>query len=153
MNIHYLYLKLYFIHLTCKSFVLGSDLVSDFLQFQDQVEEAIAQAAVLPRIIAVPMFLNPVEKKRRCIVDKLETIISDICTSGEAPAGEWMREFARNAAGGPHRGNGTQSYKRTFSPREAAELCCGLLFASHKNPCMSVCSCGLILDIMVHFAV
>ena len=54
------------------------DLITEFLQFQDRVEEAIAQSTVLPRVLSKLLYLHPVQSMRRRIVDKLEGVITGI---------------------------------------------------------------------------
>ena len=57
---------------------LGVDLITEFLIFQDKVEEAIAQSTVLPRFLSLLLYLKPVESMRLRIVKKLEQVINSI---------------------------------------------------------------------------
>lgn len=122
----------------------GMNLTTEFLQFQDTLEDAIAQATVLPRVLALPLYLQPVERRRGAIVQKLAHIIEEVWAKhpcegeGEGAIGVWLMEIHRN--NNRLRNIGTtvsNSYQREFSATEAAELCCGLLFASHKNPSLA----------------
>ena len=126
--------------------LLGGDLTSEFLHFQDKMEDAIAQATILPKALALPLFLEPVQKLRGAIVRKLAAVIEETWVGiqeGCEGVGVWLMEINTNNQ--RLRSNSSMSevvgssnvYRREFSATEAAELCCGLLFASHKNPSLA----------------
>jgi cytochrome P450 len=131
----------------CLVFVVGLDLVTEFLLFQDSMEEAIAQATVLPRVLSLPLYLEPAQRRRGAIVQKLSQAIETVWAQEDQGLGVWLGEIRRNnrrlrkradgdAAESQDHG-GSAAYQREFSATEAAELCCGLLFASHKNPSLA----------------
>ena len=102
--------------------------IDAFMSFQDAIEDATAKAAVLPRILSLPLVLWPVARRRRELTARLaramqaaEPLYSAI---SDATVGSWYR-FVRGIGEVevPHR-----------SHAEVAELAIGLLFASHKNP-------------------
>lgn len=94
------------------------DLVSDLLAYMDQIENATAKAAVLPRNISVPLVLRPTAASRHVLQEKIKTRIASAFSTKEK--GPWMRAFAEESS--------------HISQDEAASLVIGLMFAAHKNP-------------------
>jgi cytochrome P450 len=100
-----------------------------FMAFQDSVEDATAKAAVLPRLVSLPLVLWPSALRRYRIVRRLTAAIKDAeraAAPGEGNHGSWLA-FARSAVL-------SRFSKTPVREAEAAELAVGLLFASHKNP-------------------
>jgi len=95
-------------------------LLDEIMKFQDCVEDATAKAAVMSKLLARPLVLRPVEKKRQ----KLEVLIAAYIEAvwNKNPKremmGPWLQTF----------------YDEKISSQEAATLVIGLMFAAHKNP-------------------
>mmetsp|Transcript_37539 Transcript_37539/g.58635 ORF Transcript_37539/g.58635 Transcript_37539/m.58635 type:complete len:302 (-) Transcript_37539:119-1024(-) len=102
-------------------------MVDEFMIFQDELEEAVAKAAVLPKWLAKPLFLSPVAAMRMKIANRLCRSIVEIW-GGKGQPGLWLSAIRQCSRPG-----GTE----TISADEAAHLCVGLLFASHKN--LAIC--------------
>lgn len=105
----------------------GAEFVSDFIKFQDAVENATAQAAVLPRALALPMVLWPCAVRRRGLakrVQRLMDVAFECATSGRRgpvqKLGPWLEAIRDPSLG--------------LSRAEGAQLIISLLFAAHKNP-------------------
>lgn len=104
----------------------GASLIDDFMAFQDALEEAIAQASVLPRALSLPLALWPVGWRRRALVARLGAAVG---RAREADGhGPWLRAF-RAAA---------------LPPSACGELVVGLLFAAHKNPAIGAAQAFLL---------
>ena len=98
----------------------GDAFLDAFMAFQDQLEDATAKAAVLPRWLARPLILRPVERLRRGVRERLAAALDDAYASADDDAlGPWAVAL------------------RSRSRDDAAELCIGLLFAAAKNPAIA----------------
>ena len=94
-------------------------LLTALMSFQDNVEDAIAKAAVLPRFLALPLCLWPMALSRRRLTRRLKRILESVKTEAEAAeAGPWLRAF----------------WSEQVPLQDAAEFVVGLVFAAHKNP-------------------
>lgn len=107
------------------SVFLGSSLLessdaflNDFMVLQDDIEEATAAAAVLPKLISSPLILRPVERSRIKFQKDIAKRILDAWKKPEKQQGPWLKEFRTQGV----------------SVDKAAEFIVGLLFAAHKNP-------------------
>lgn len=107
------------------SVFLGSSLLEasdgfldDFMILQDDIEEATAAAAVLPKFMSSPLILRPVEKSRIEFQKDIAQRIVDAWKKPEKQQGPWLKEFRSQGV----------------SVDKAAEFVVGLLFAAHKNP-------------------
>ena len=107
------------------SVFLGSSLLEssdafldDFMILQDDIEEATAAAAVLPKLISSLLILRPVEKSRIRFQKDIAQRIVDAWKKPEKQQGPWLKEFRSQGV----------------SVDRAAEFVVGLLFAAHKNP-------------------
>ena len=100
----------------------GGAFIDAFMTFQDGIEDATAKAAVLPRVLALPLVLWPVARTRRRLTARLAAAIRQ-AEHGVDPValGSWLHAMLLP---------GSQRRPR----EEIAELAIGLLFASHKNP-------------------
>jgi len=112
------------------------DLLSEFMVFQDAVEDATAKAAVLPRPIALVVALWPVQSKRQTLQRRLKSIIERILAEAEASGddaglGPWLQTIKDPANG--------------LSSAQGAELVISLLFAAHKNPAIGTAQALLYL--------
>lgn len=97
----------------------GEDkFIDDFIVLQDDIEEATAAAAVLPRWLSLRMILRPVEQSRLKLQKYIAKRILDGWCAPIEEQGPWLKEF-RN---------------RGISLDRASEYVVGLLFAAHKNP-------------------
>ena len=90
-------------------------LLSALMWFQDSVEDATAKAAVLPRLLSLPLCLWPMSLSRRRLVRRLRRLLGSI--SG-TDCGPWLRAFR----------------SEQLPLDDAAEFVIGLVFAAHKNP-------------------
>ena len=104
----------------------GAQFVSEFIKFQDAVENATAQAAVLPRVVALPLVLWPCAVRRRALTKRVRSLmgIAFECASGQnEPShklGPWLEAIRDPSIG--------------LSTDDGAQLIISLLFAAHKNP-------------------
>eukprot|EP00592_Proboscia_alata_P002184 CAMPEP_0194384220 /NCGR_PEP_ID=MMETSP0174-20130528/72643_1 /TAXON_ID=216777 /ORGANISM="Proboscia alata, Strain PI-D3" /LENGTH=527 /DNA_ID=CAMNT_0039171199 /DNA_START=9 /DNA_END=1592 /DNA_ORIENTATION=+ len=105
--------------------------VEKFMMFQDKLEDATVQAAVLPKIIAIPLVLMPVSRDRL----KLQRILSGMVEKC------WLVEPS-NVRNGPW----INAFRRVnMTSSKAAELIVGLLFAAHKNPAIGAAQSFLFM--------
>jgi hypothetical protein len=126
--------------------VRAPGLLEEFMVFQDALEDATAQAVVLPRAIGLVAFLWPVERKRLALQRRIAKLLKiHYLRSDHNPksnqtdnndheqdqsqqtqdlpnceAGFWLQEVMKE--------------KPNHSVDEIAEFIVGLLFAAHKNP-------------------
>ena len=109
--------------------VVGKAFISNYVQFQDLLEDATAQAAVLPRWMALPLCLWGVQRRRLVLQKELKRILHAL--DGETNGiGVWLQEI-RN--------------ENKYSLDEMAELIVGLLFAAHKNAAIGAAQSYLLL--------
>lgn len=100
-------------------------LLEALMVFQDKVEDATAKAAVLPRIIALPVCLWSTQKAREALKLRISKILPDILRTGETVLGPWLQTYS----------------KEKTPPEDAAEHLIGLIFAAHKNPAIGAAQC------------
>ncbi len=118
----------------------GDGFCDAFMRFQDAVEDATAKAAVLPRWLALPLVLWPTARMRAGVRSMLAAAIARAVASHAS--------HASPASGGP--GGGIGPWVRALvvddgrTAADAAELCCGLLFAAHKNPAIGAAQAVLM---------
>ena len=95
-------------------------LLDEIMKFQDCVEDATAKAAVMSNLLARPLVLRPVEKKRQKLEVVIAAYIEDVWNKNpkRQMMGPWLQTF----------------YDGKVSSQEAATLVIGLMFAAHKNP-------------------
>jgi sterol 14-demethylase len=99
---------------------LESDaLISDIMIFMDRVEDATAKAAVLPRYLAIPLVLRPVQAQRLQLQKRIAALLEPMLQSASAE-GPWLNQF--------------RHLPQQDGAAVAAELVIGLVFAAHKNP-------------------
>ena len=102
------------------------NLVSDLTVYMDRVEDATAKAAVLPRLLSVPLVLRPMEAARLCLKAKIAKIIGKSLSPVKAAKGEeegpWLKHF-----------RGSEDEAGENKVDIAAELVLCLIFAAHKN--------------------
>lgn len=104
----------------------SDDFISEFMEFQDRLEDATAKAAVLPRWLALPLVLWPVAYRRHRLSHKIASFITAASGCGPLPTeesnrkklGPWLQAFQEQG----------------LSAERSGELVIGLLFAAHKNP-------------------
>lgn len=124
----------------------GGDILTDFMTFQDQVEETTAQSAVLPQFLALPLYLWPCQKQfhrlRENITSTVEYIWKHFDSTSEPGAysdasesnnevGIWLRVLKTMKK--DQQFDCVDSSTETYTTQEVAELCCGLMFSAHKN--------------------
>ena len=105
-------------------------LLTDLMVFQDRLEDAIAQSAVLPRWLALPLFLWPVQSLRYGLQSRMSRSLESILP-------EERNNASTKATTGQHGkiGPWLQTYlEEKTLPTVAAEHLIGLIFAAHKNP-------------------
>lgn len=56
----------------------GDDFISEFIIFQDEVEECTAKAAVCPEWLAKPLFLSQCKSNRVSLVDRIAEVLKDL---------------------------------------------------------------------------
>ena len=92
--------------------------VTEFMSFQDTLEDVTAKAVVLPRWLAMPTMLLPLKRRRerlqQIIQKRLQVILSS--NNDSLALGFWLDEL-----------------KDKYQVEEIAEFVVGLLFAAHKN--------------------
>lgn len=95
----------------------GIKFLDDFMTLQDAIEDATAAAAVLPRWLALPLILRPVQKQRIKLQRRIAQRIERAWCAALDDQGPWLREFQRKG----------------LNLTKASEFTVGLLFAAHKN--------------------
>ena len=133
-----------------RELVLEPNLLEEFMIFQDALEDATAQAAVLPRPLALVAFLWPVQRKRLALQQRIADVLrrcycnpnskteksptsttaSINNTAGTTKVGFWLQEMLNE---GKH------------SIEDISEYIVGLLFAAHKNPAIGAAQAYLFL--------
>eukprot|EP00048_Salpingoeca_helianthica_P003592 m.68767 g.68767 ORF g.68767 m.68767 type:complete len:499 (-) comp12790_c0_seq1:79-1575(-) len=114
--------------------------IEEYMTFQDQLEESIGLSVSLPRWIAKPMFLLPVQRRR----EQLEARVADALTRlHPAGAGVWLQHFPTAPFDEACTCQECKSYlERTPESAESAtrpttaglaQMIVGLLSAAHKN--------------------
>jgi cytochrome P450 len=96
--------------------------LDEFMDYQDCVEDATAKAAILPRLVSVPIVLRPVQQQRQELTTQLAHMIEELYNNNDEIVGPWLTAFQKN----------------DITAEEAAELTIGLMFAAHKNPAIGV---------------
>lgn len=116
--------------------IYKSDFVSDFMVFQDLVEECTAKAAVCPEWLASVLFLKDCENKRFILVSKLEEAIRQVTQDNYGAVGKWLFSALdiKNNSG-----------ERKFKLDELADIIVGLLFAAHKNAAIAAAQAVLYM--------
>jgi cytochrome P450 len=94
-----------------------SDFLDDFMSFQDCLEDVTAKAVILPRWIALPGLLMPVQRRREKLQTKIVKRLDELLATSSPRIGFWLAEL----------------YPK-HSTKDIAEYIVGLLFAAHKNP-------------------
>jgi len=104
-----------------------SKLLEDLMIFQDKLEDAIAQSAVLPRWLALIFFLRPVQSLREGLQRRIAKILPIIMKEDNSnnKVGPWLQDYQ------------TQQTASAI----AAEHLIGLIFAAHKNPSIGAAQC------------
>ena len=106
-------------------------LLADLMAFQDQLEDAIAKSAVLPRFLALPAFLWPVQRIREGLQRRISALLPGIyeqqgsTNNHSTVLGPWLKTYLAEKT----------------SPEVAAEHLIGLIFAAHKNPSIGASQC------------
>ena len=118
---------------------MNDDFISVFMDFQDDVEECTAKAAVCPAWLATLLFLKDCEKKRLNIVSKLAVAIEDALQYDDADVGRWLLA-AHNMK--------TVDGNKQHTYEDIADFSMGLLFAAHKNA--SIAAAQSILHALEH---
>jgi sterol 14alpha-demethylase len=107
----------------------GRTFLSNYVKFQDLLEDATAQAAVLPIWMALPLCLWGVQRRRLVLQKELKRVIKSM--EGEVVGiGVWLEAIR----------------SEKYSLDEVAELIVGLLFAAHKNPAIGAVQSYLLLQ-------
>eukprot|EP00040_Diaphanoeca_grandis_P005021 m.31018 g.31018 ORF g.31018 m.31018 type:complete len:516 (+) comp16384_c0_seq1:67-1614(+) len=126
---------------------LYPDFIDTFITFQDQLEEAIAKATALPEILAKVLLLWPTKRQRQKVENKLSHAIATMWKNDKG--GVWTRGMKTmkmdKLSGWLSRGPLLQDTQVAMTADDAASLCCGLLFASHKNPSIGIAQTLLFL--------
>ncbi|KAL7548474.1 hypothetical protein ACHAWF_011754 [Thalassiosira exigua] len=106
------------------------DFVGKFMRFQDDLEDATAKSAVMPRWLALPLLLRPLEKRRQGIERIIAARLRHAAGKpGELKPGFWL-EITRGS----------------YGIDEIAHFIVGLLFAGHKNPAIGAAQSYLMLQ-------
>jgi hypothetical protein len=94
--------------------------------YVDRVEDATAKAAVLPRLLSVPLVPRPMKAARLCLQAKIAKLIgkslSPVKAAKDEEEGPWLKHF-----------RGIEDKAGENKVDIAAELVLGLIFAAHKN--------------------
>ena len=99
----------------------GNEFITLMMSFQDQIEDATAKGAVLPRFLAIPLVWQPVARARERLQAAMAERISKAAAVHNDPRawGPWLRTFESSSQ---------------MELDEISELIVGLIFAAHKNP-------------------
>ena len=103
--------------------------LAEFMILQDEIEEATAAAAVLPRWLSLPLVLRPVERSRLKLQKSIAKRILDAWCAPIDEQGPWLIEFR----------------EKGMTVELASEYIVGLLFAAHKNPAIGSAQAYLYL--------
>eukprot|EP00934_Nitzschia_sp_Nitz4_P006210 Nitzschia sp. Nitz4//scaffold120_size68122//3266//5905//NITZ4_006035-RA/size68122-processed-gene-0.44-mRNA-1//-1//CDS//3329534251//6200//frame0 len=125
------FMRAIIVHLISPNFLEGwdYDFLDAFAEFQDQLEEATAKAVVMPRSLALPVCLWPIQRRReklQNIIEKRLQLVLD--PESKNTIGFWL-----------------EAVKEKYSNAQIAELIVGLLFATHKNPSIGASQTYLML--------
>lgn len=130
------------------------DFLSDFMCFQDLVEDATAKGVVLPEWIATWFVWRPVRLERAKIVARLQRAL-EVTRGGEQ--GWWLNSVGKLKSyadvpalkhmqrGRQCEGSEVLDFSGPVSASDTAELIVGLLFAAHKNPAIGAAQTLLFL--------
>ena len=118
-----------------RQLVLEPNLLEEFMVFQDKLEDSTAQAAVLPRSIALVTCLWPVQRKRLAVQRRIAKVLEahyypNKWKNNESDIGFWLQEIL---------------VEGKLSAEEISEYIVGLLFAAHKNPAIGAAQAYLFL--------
>ena len=102
--------------------------IEQFMAFQDDLEDATAKSAVLPRFLALTLFLWPIQRRRLKLQITISQRIHTILNNGST-LGFWLNTI----------------HKDGYSEDEISEFIVGLLFAAHKNPAIGAAQSYLFL--------
>jgi hypothetical protein len=105
--------------------------LDEFMSFQDQLEDVTAKSVVLPRWIALPAMLWPLEKRRLKLQTKIEARLHSLLLDENVKKGFWLEQILE-----------------TQEIPIISELVVGLLFAAHKNPAIGAAQSYLLLQEM-----
>lgn len=92
---------------------IGTSLIDDIIVFEDALEEATAKAAVLPRFIADPVVLRPIQKLRERLQRRIEYQMQAFPSFEKGPYLQVVRDKPLHVQ---------------------SEMIVSLIFAAHKNP-------------------
>ena len=109
----------------------NTDFISDFMIFQDLVEDCTAKAAVCPTWLASVLFLKDCERRRLLIVSRLSDAMNRIFDGGdEASVGKWLQSLYNMK-------KSDDTDTRLYQCDDIGDFAVGLLFAGHKNPAIA----------------
>lgn len=111
------------------------DFVSEFMAFQDALEDVTAKSVVLPRPLALVAMLWPLQRRRLALQKTIEGRLTTILAKEEDPKDE---EDGRI-------GFWLQAVRSDHEVWEISEFIVGLLFAAHKNPAIGAAQTYLLL--------
>eukprot|EP00980_Cylindrotheca_fusiformis_P009840 scaffold2177_cov115-Cylindrotheca_fusiformis.AAC.5 len=104
------------------------DFITKFMKFQDDLEDVTAKAVVMPRVVALPLFLWPLARRRVALQQKISKRLQETSSLHHESSGFWLSDV-----------------KDKHHLDEIAELIVGLLFAAHKNPAIGTAQSYLML--------
>lgn len=107
----------------------NANFVSDFMVFQDLVEDCTAKAAVCPTWLATFLFLNDCQNKRLELVSKIENAISRALDSSEGDEDDSMGRWLLSV----HALTKDDNISKLYTLNDIADFTVGLMFAAHKN--------------------
>ena len=127
--------------------VLEPNLLEEFMTFQDALEDATAQAAVLPRPIALVAFLWPVQRKRLALQRRIANVLRKYYCKADSDTETPTSTNADNTDGTTRIGFWLQEIlnEGKHSIEDISEYIVGLLFAAHKNPAIGAAQAYLFL--------
>ena len=111
------------------------DFLTEFMDFQDQLEDVTAKVVVVPRPLALVGMLWPLQRRREkmqlVMQQRLESILqaNEPHQKDDGTIGFWLREVLA----------------QDISTADIAEYIVGLLFAGHKNPAIGASQSYLLL--------
>lgn len=109
------------------------DFISEFMKFQDKLEDVTAKSVVLPRPVASIAILWPFQRRR----EALQKTIGERLALINAEVDDDARK--------DRKGFWLQAVEKDHDTSTISELIVGLLFAAHKNPAIGAAQTYLLL--------
>lgn len=72
------------------------DFINSFMKFQDDLEDVTAKSVVIPRAVALPLFLWPLERRRLALQKTISKRLQETAAAHKESWGFWLSEVQEN---------------------------------------------------------